>query len=397
MTLVRHLLKLMDLELMTTVRSSGIQILPAIKPHVQKLFHFVRQSTWIAPPVGEEYKKYSEKDTQVFASDSAYHLNMRRQIERRMNGSFELFYRGSSMQDKSREYMRSAMMKKLNNHELSNHLIPEFPFGCRRPTPGTGYLESLVDEKVHTIVGNIDRISEEGVVAEDGTTHPIDILICATGFDTTYKPNFPIVGSSGQSLHDAWENEVNGYLGLAVPHYPNYFMTLGPNCPVGNGPLLIAIEQQASYIIQMLSKFQKENVRSFEVSPDATESFNRWKDDFMQYTVWTDSCRSWYKAGSKSGRVVALWPGSTLHYLETIQTPRYEDWRWGYQKGVNRWAFLGNGHSTAEKRPGGDLAWYIRSHDDSPVDPCLKSATSTTARAGLQLWYACNNEQQTQE
>lgn len=362
---------------MATGRSSGIQILPAIKPHVQKLFHFVRQSTWVAPPIGEEYRKYSEEDTEIFASDSEHHLNMRRQIERRMNSTFEMFHRGSSMQDKSREYMRSTMMKKLNNHELSNDLIPQFPFGCRRPTPGPGYLESLLDEKVHTIIGNIDRVSEEGVIAEDGTTHPVDVLICATGFDTTYRPNFPIVGSSGQSLRDAWENEVNGYLGLAAPHYPNYFMTLGPNCPVGNGPVLIAIEQQVSYIIQMLSKFQKENVRSFEVSPDATERFNRWKDEFMQHTVWTQGCRSWYKAGSKSGRVVALWPGSTLHYLETIKAPRYEDWKWNYQRGVNPWAFLGNGHSTAEKRPGGDLAWYIRSHDDSPVDPCLKLATRT--------------------
>ena len=127
----------------------------------------------------------------------------------------------------------------------------------------------------------------------------------------------PLVGSLGQSLHDAWENDVNEYLGLAVPYYPNYFMTLGPNSPVGNGPVLIAIEQQVSYIIQMLSKFQKENVRSFEVSPE-TESFNRWKDEFMQHTVWTQACRSWYKAGSNSGRVVAVWPGSTLHYLDTI-------------------------------------------------------------------------------
>lgn len=105
-------------------------------------------------------------------------------------------------------------------------------------------------------------------------------------------------------------------------------MTLGPNCPMGNGPVLIAIEQQVSYIIEMLSRFQKENVRSFEVRPDATETFNRWKDVFMQDTVWTQACRSWYKTGSKGGRIVALWPGSTLHYLEAIEAPRYEDWTW---------------------------------------------------------------------
>lgn len=361
---------------MTVGRSSGIQILPAIKSQVQKLFHFVREPTWITPPVGEEYRRYTEEDIQAFASDPEHHINTRRENESKMNGAFEVFVNGSAIQDIIQESVKSSMKKKLRNHELSDHLIPKFPVGCRRPTPGTGYLESLLDEKVQTVIGNIDRISEEGVVSKDGTIYPVDILICATGFDTTYMPRFPIVGSLGQTLKDAWKAEIKGYLGLAIPHYPNYFMTLGPNTPVGNGPVLIAIEHQVSYIIQMLSKFQKENVRSFEASPEATESFNCWTDEFMKHTVWKQDCRSWYKAGSKSGRVVALWPGSTLHYLETIKAPRYEDWKWCYQRGLNPWAFLGNGQSTAEKRPGGDLSWYISSHDDSPVDPCLKVTTN---------------------
>jgi cyclohexanone monooxygenase len=39
-------------------------------------------------------------------------------------------------------------------------------------------------------------------------------------------------------------------------------MTLGPNCPIGNGPVLIAIEAEVEYIIKFLSKFQKENIKS---------------------------------------------------------------------------------------------------------------------------------------
>lgn len=61
-------------------------------------------------------------------------------------------------------------------------------------------------------------------------------------------------------------------------------VTLGPNCPVGNGPVLIAIEYEVDYIIQMLSKFQKENLRSFEVKTEAVEDFNNWKDEFMADT-----------------------------------------------------------------------------------------------------------------
>jgi hypothetical protein len=34
----------------------------------------------------------------------------------------------------------------------------------------------------------------------------------------------------------------------------------------------------------MLSKFQKENLRSFEVKTEAVEDFNNWKDEFMADT-----------------------------------------------------------------------------------------------------------------
>jgi cation diffusion facilitator CzcD-associated flavoprotein CzcO len=69
----------------------------------------------------------------------------------------------------------------------------------------------------------------------------LDVLICATGFDTSYRPRFPLIGPKGQSLADVWENEPKSYLGMAAHDFPNYFMFLGPNSPVGNGPVLIAI------------------------------------------------------------------------------------------------------------------------------------------------------------
>jgi len=31
-------------------------------------------------------------------------------------------------------------------------------------------------------------------------------------------------------------------MGVTVPGYPNYYMLLGPNSPIGNGPVLIGIE-----------------------------------------------------------------------------------------------------------------------------------------------------------
>lgn len=92
--------------------------------------------------------------------------------------------------------------------------------------------------------------------------------------------------------------------------------------------------------------------------------------------VWADSCRSWYKGNTITGKVVGLWPGSTLHYLEAIKEPRWEDWILEREAGTNRFGYLGDGHSTIETQ-GLDYAYYLRNHDDSPVDPVLKKPKRT--------------------
>src|ERR1700710_1404775 len=61
-------------------------------------------------------------------------------------------------------------------------------------------------------------------------------------------------------------------------------------------------------------------------------------------------CRLWltlhrrYK-NNETGRVNAVWPGSSLHYVEAIRVPRYEDYDIEYlgPGKKNLWAFLGMG------------------------------------------------------
>lgn len=50
----------------------------------------------------------------------------------------------------------------------------------------------------------------------------MDVLICATGFDTTFKPRFPLIGPKGNNLQDDWAEEPKSYLGLAAADMPNY-------------------------------------------------------------------------------------------------------------------------------------------------------------------------------
>jgi hypothetical protein len=49
--------------------------------------------------------------------------------------------------------------------------------GCRRLTPGVGYLEALCEENVDVIRDDIVRVSERGVIASDGVEHEVDVLV----------------------------------------------------------------------------------------------------------------------------------------------------------------------------------------------------------------------------
>lgn len=91
-------------------------------------------------------------------------------------------------------------------------------------TPGEGYLEALQADNVRVVRGPIDSINEKGLVTSDGTTHEVDVIIAATGYDTTYVPPYPLVGRNGIDLRDRWSKSgAEAYFTCAVPDMPNYF------------------------------------------------------------------------------------------------------------------------------------------------------------------------------
>lgn len=111
------------------------------------------------------------------------------------------------------------------NEEILKHLMPDnFAVGCRRPTPGNGYLEALTRENVRVITDGIEQVVPTGIRFNDsGETVSVDTIICATGFDLSFCPRFPLIGRDGESIHETWKDLPEAYLSTAVPGFPNYF------------------------------------------------------------------------------------------------------------------------------------------------------------------------------
>lgn len=112
------------------------------------------------------------------------------------------------------------------------------------------------------------------------------------------------------NLAEKWTNDQpKAYFGFLVPDMPNYFTFIGPNSPISNGSLVLGVQATAIYVYKWLEKLQTESIKSFEVQNDANEEYNQHIQKYLDRTVWTKGCRSWYKRGTVDGPVVAIYGG----------------------------------------------------------------------------------------
>lgn len=169
-------------------------------------------------------------------------LTLRKSNENYINSLFPFVFADSPLQAGMRTAITLQMKQKLNAPHLESKLIPLYGVGARRLTPGRGYLESLSASNVEVVFGSCESVVEDGFVANE-KAFSVDVLIFATGFDTSYKPRFPLIGLNGKNLQHEWASEARGYMSIAASGFPNYFMFAGPNSPVANGSLLPAIGQ----------------------------------------------------------------------------------------------------------------------------------------------------------
>ncbi|KLO16411.1 FAD/NAD-binding domain-containing protein [Schizopora paradoxa] len=368
------------------VGSSALQVVPSLQPHVASLKNYVRGKTWLATPFvseklaklmarapeSDDYK-FTEEDLKLF-DDPEFYKTFRHELEDELNSVHVATLTGSAMQNGAREAFRALMLKKLAKKPwIADHLMPDFPVACRRLTPGPGYLEALCEDNVEFVPTHIKRITETGIELVDGTHHDLDVIVCATGYDSSFNFPFPIIGRNGLDLKQRFTPHPETYLGLCTNGFPNLFFCLGPNSAVGSGSLLVILERQVAYAVQVVKKMQRERLKSVEVGDEALNDFEEYLQNYFPKTVYSQKCRSWYKVGKEEGRVVGLWPGSCLHAIRTLENPRWEDFKYESFDGdrkKNRFYWLGDGSTLNEIRMSGDRAWYLNEDQiDRPPVP----------------------------
>jgi cation diffusion facilitator CzcD-associated flavoprotein CzcO len=188
--------------------------------------------------------------------------------------------------------VRVFMRRQLRDPALEAMLIPDYELGCKRPATSNSYLQAFGRENVTLITDAIDRICEKGVITTDGRLHEIDTLILATGFLTTEKgnaPSFEVVGCEGAELGQFWQdNRLQAYAGVAVPGFPNFFLTAGPYS--GGFNWFTMLEAHLKHIMRCLDRARAEGVTRIEVKREAHEHY--------MHRMWKRADGTVFKSGS---------------------------------------------------------------------------------------------------
>ncbi|KAG7412186.1 FAD-binding monooxygenase moxY [Fusarium oxysporum f. sp. rapae] len=359
--------------------SSAIQIVPAIQPlEGIKVSCFARSPTWIIPAFGDtamqklgmdpSETKFSRRHQEMLARQPELYYKMRKTLEDEAATTYPLTLMGTDVQKGAKEFFKKQMEEQLKDRKDLLQIIPKFAPGCRRLTPGPGYLKALQQDNVTFISQSIDEVTERGIKLISGEEVELDVLACATGYDVEAPPTFEITGRNGTTLAEKWKPHFESYISLAVDEFPNFFLIAGPNCGLGSGSLLSVFEAQGDYIVKAIRKLQKEDYATIEVKPERVADFSQYIDEYFKGTVYTDECSSWYRAGRLGSRVVALWPGSSAQCLEVLRAPRWEDYEFESTDPTgNLLRWMGNGWSQVLTE--GDPSWFLdRDVVDAPEE-----------------------------
>lgn len=190
-----------------------------MQPHVKHMDVFVRTGVWfveIANNFGAN-KEYSQEERDDFRQNPHKLVEHARSIEDQVNGLWGIFYEGAEGQAMAQDMFRKRMASFIKDERLLKGFTPNFAVGCRRVTPGDPYMLAIQEENVDVHFTHVQKITEDGVIGGDGVERKVDTIVCATGFDVSYKPRFPVIGRNGVDLRKKWEVCPEGYLGLGVP------------------------------------------------------------------------------------------------------------------------------------------------------------------------------------
>ena len=304
--------------------ASAVQLIPEIAKVAGHLTVFQRTPNWLLPRLDREI--IEEEMALLITAPHVGELT-REQIYQNADC---LFWQAFSWTPQGRAaFTRLSTMhmeSQVADPEMRRKLTPDYPIGCKRVLFADDYYPALQLPNVTLDTAAIERITPQGIRTSDAVDHPLDVLIFATGFETTdWHWSLDVIGRDGVRLSDVWKDGPEAYLGLTVSGFPNLFMQYGPNTNLGHNSITFMLERQSEYIVQALLEIERRGLCAMEPAREVQDRFNREQQEALAHTTWADPRgHNWYV--NAAGRNTQNWHSHTRDYAAATKTVNFEDY-----------------------------------------------------------------------
>ena len=290
--------------------ASAVQFVPQIAPVVKHLSVFQRSANWM---IARNDRAYGEREKRLFARFPLLARAHRWWLWFTYEQRFPVFRQNRPMSWLMTRVAERNMRECVPDAALQRALRPDYPIGAKRILISDDYYQALGRKNVEVVTGAIERVTEDGIVTRDGRSVPADVIIFATGFESTaFLVPMRIEGLEGRVLEEVWKDGAEAYLGVSVAGFPNFFMLYGPNTNLGHNSIIFMIECQVRYIMDCLRALAERDLAWLDVRTDVMRSYNERLQAILARSVWAKVGKSWYKRAD--GRITNNWSGSTVEY-----------------------------------------------------------------------------------
>lgn len=303
--------------------STSVQIVPELLKRAGHVTLFQRTPQWIFPMPD---KKFSTERREALRTDPSLAQRLRRRYSLLFRWTFARAVIGNRWLLWAIEAVcRNHVRRKVKDPTLRRKLTPSYRAGCKRLIFAKGFYEAVQQPHASLVDSSIERIEAEGVRTVDGTLHPLDVLIYATGYQAhNYMRPIHIRGRAGCTLNDVWSKGAFAHRSTSIPGFPNFFMLFGPHSPIGNFSAISVAEVQCAYVIRQLQTLRDSGNELIEACPEQTRTLHEGMRKAMRRTVWTSGCASWYQ--DQQGNI-PMWPWTFERFVRDLSKVRLEEFR----------------------------------------------------------------------
>lgn len=301
--------------------STATQVIPEVAKEAGKLSVFQRTPQWIFPAAN---MKYSE----AFKTKLRKNPNRLRRLANTYKWMLSNLLTKAVTGHQPQKAIFSAICKlnlkmSVKDKALRKKLTPDYEVGCKRIISNVTFYKAIQRKNVELVTDGIAEITEKGVITRDGKTHELDALILSTGFNSfNFMRPVDMRGKNGLKINDAWSRKIQCYRSLFIPEFPNSFLMLGPNTPIGNFSVTAMSEVQSGYILKVIQRWRENEFDEIDVKPAAVKRFNEYMKKGMENTVWVGGCQSWYM--DADGDPI-LWPYTWQRWEQEMEEPEMAD------------------------------------------------------------------------